>query len=216
MEELLVRAIPLLKLALVTTLGLGTLSFIFGAALGLLIALARISHARLLRATAFVYVSIFRGTPLLLQLLVVYFGLPYWGITLSPFAAATTALTLCVAAYLSEDFRAGLLAVDKGQWEACASLGMTYWKMQQRIILPQGLRISVPPVSSRLIGLMKDTALASTVTVVELTRVANLVGAATFRYMDMFLIVGAIYWVISQVLAIAQTFIEGRLVRKYG
>lgn len=216
MEELFLRALPLLKLAVVTTLGLGFLSFALGSALGLLVALARISTYRFVRAAAFAYVSIFRGTPLLLQLLVVYFGLPAYGITMGPFAAATVALTLFVAAYLSEDFRAGLVAVDKGQWEAGMSLGMSYWKMQTRIILPQGLRISVPPVSSRLIGLMKDTSLASAVTVVELTRVANQVGAATFRYMDMFLMVGAIYWIISQVLTIAQTVLEGQLLRRYG
>lgn len=216
MEELFLRALPLLKLAVLTTLALGFLSFTLGATLGLLIALARISSNRIARAIAFTYVSIFRGTPLLLQMLIVYFGLPYYGIMIGPFAAATLALTLFVAAYLSEDFRAGLVAVDKGQWEAGLSLGMGYWKLQQRIILPQGLRISVPPVSSRLIGLMKDTSLASTVTVVELTRVADQVGAATFRYMDMFMIVGVMYWVISQLLTITQTFIEGRLVRRYG
>jgi len=216
MEELFVRALPLLRLAIVTTLGLGFLSFAMGSVLGLLIALARISSVPFVRALAFIYVSIFRGTPLLLQLLVVYFGLPSYGITLSPFAAASVALTLFVAAYLSEDFRGGLLAVDRGQWEAGMSLGMGYWKMQQRIILPQGLKIAVPPVSSRLIGLMKDTSLASTVTVVEMTRVANQVGAATFRYMDMFLIVGALYWVISQTLTIVQTWLEGVLVRRYG
>jgi cystine transport system permease protein len=216
MEELFLRALPWLRQAILTTIALGSLSFVIGAVLGLLIALARLSSIRLIRAIAFAYVSVFRGTPLLLQLLVVYFGLPSYGITLGPFAAATLALTLFVAAYLSEDFRGGLLAVDKGQWEAGMSLGMGYWKMQQRIILPQGLRIAVPPVSSRLIGLMKDTSLASSVTVVEMTRVANQVGAATFRYMDMFLIVGVLYWAISQVLTIAQTYLEGVLVRRYG
>ncbi|WP_144140938.1 amino acid ABC transporter permease [Paraburkholderia sp. BCC1884] len=216
MEDLFLRALPLLRLAMLTTLALGFISFAVGSALGLLIALARISSIRLVRTAAFIYLSIFRGTPLLLQLLVVYFGLPTYGITLGPFEAATVALTIFVAAYLSEDFRGGLLAVDKGQWEAGLSLGMGYWKMQQRIILPQGLRIAIPPVSSRLIGLMKDTSLASTVTVVEMTRVANQVGASTFRYMDMFLIVGGLYWIISQVLTIAQTYLEGVLVRRYG
>ncbi len=216
MEELFLRALPLLKLAILTTLALGFLSFAFGSVVGLAIALARISSVRALRALAFAYVSVFRGTPLLLQLLVIYFGLPYYGVVLSPFAAATLALTLFVAAYLSEDFRVGLLAVEKGQWEAAVSLGMGYWKMQQRVILPQGLRIAVPSVSSRLIGLMKDTSLASTITVVEMTRVANQVGAATFRYMDMFLIVGAVYWISSQTLTIVQTWLETVLVRRYG
>lgn len=216
MEALFLRALPLLKLAVLTTLSLALLSFILGSILGLGIALARTSHRAPVRAFAFTYVSIFRGTPLLLQLLVVYFGLPYYGIVMTPFFAATVALTLFVAAYLSEDFRAGLLSVDRGQWDASLSLGMGYWKMLERIILPQGLRIAVPPVSSRLIGLMKDTSLASAVTVVEMTRVANQVGAATFRYMDMFLIVGAMYWIISQTLTILQTWLESKLVRRYG
>ncbi|MGY6126742.1 amino acid ABC transporter permease (plasmid) [Paraburkholderia strydomiana] len=216
MEALFLRALPLLKLAVLTTLSLALLSFVLGSILGLGIALARTSHRGPVRAFAFAYVSIFRGTPLLLQLLVVYFGLPYYGIVMTPFFAATVALTLFVAAYLSEDFRAGLVSVDRGQWEASLSLGMGYWKMLQRIILPQGLRIAVPPVSSRLIGLMKDTSLASTVTVVEMTRVANQVGAATFRYMDMFLIVGGMYWIISQTLTILQTWLESKLVRRYG
>jgi L-cystine transport system permease protein len=215
MFELFIRALPLLKMAIVTTLSLGVVSFVCGASLGLLIALARTSIYRFFRSIAFAYVSVFRGTPLLVQILLIYFGLPYYGVVLGPFAAAALALTLYIAAYLSEDFRAGIKAVDRGQWEAGMSLGMGYWKNQIRIILPQGLRISTPSVASRLIGLMKDTSLASTVTVVELTRVANTLGAATFRYMDMFLIVGAIYWVISQVLTIAQTLIEDRLARRY-
>jgi L-cystine transport system permease protein len=216
MEELFLRALPLLKPAILTTLALGFLSFALGAVVGLGIALARISGVRPLRALAFAYVSVFRGTPLLLQLLLIYFGLPYYGVVLSPFAAATLALTLFVAAYLSEDFRAGILAVEKGQWEAAVSLGMGYWKTQWRVILPQGLRVAVPPISSRLIGLMKDTSLASTITVVEMTRVANQVGAATFRYLDMFLIVGTVYWIISQTLTMLQTWLEAVLVRRYG
>lgn len=216
LESLFLRALPLLKVALVTTISLGLLAFFFGSILGLVIALMRISRHPALRWIAFAYVSVFRGTPLLLQMLLVYFGLPYYGIILSPFMAATLALTLFAAGYLSEDFRAGLLSVEKGQWEAGLSLGMGYTNILRRVILPQGLRISIPPVSSRLIGLMKDTSLASTVTVVELTRVANQVGAATFRYMDMFLIAGALYWIISQTLTFTQTYLESRLVRRHG
>ncbi|WP_420105509.1 amino acid ABC transporter permease [Herbaspirillum huttiense] len=144
-----------------------------------------------------------------------YFGLPNYGITIDPIPAALLALTLFSAAYLSENFRSGINAVDRGQWEAAWAMGMGYWKTLWRVILPQGLRIAIPPVGSRLIALMKDTSLASTVTVVELTRVADQLGATTFRYMDMFIIVGTIYWVINQLLTLLQTWLEEKLSRRY-
>lgn len=213
MLELFMRALPLLQNALLLTLLLSASSFILGCILGLFIALARISSFRILRYAAFVYVSIFRGTPLLVQLLLIYFGLPRIGIVLEPVPSAIIALTLFSASYLSENFRSGISAVDKGQWEAGLSMGLSYRKLMQRIILPQGLVIAIPTVGSRLIALVKDTSLASTVTVVELTRVADQVGAATFRYMEMFLMVGAIYWIINQILTILQTYLEQRCAR---
>lgn len=215
MLDLFLRALPLLEKAVLVTLGLGLSSFVLGSALGMLIALARIAPFRPLRWLAFSYVSIFRGTPLLIQILLIYFGLPNYGITIDPIPAALLALTLFSAAYLSENFRSGINAVDKGQWEAAWSMGLGYRKTLTRIILPQGLRIAIPPVGSRLIALMKDTSLASTVTVVELTRVADQMGATTFRYMDMFIIVGTIYWIINQILTILQTWLEEKLSRRY-
>lgn len=215
MVELFMMALPMLGKAVLVTLGLGLGAFFLGSMLGMVIALARISEFRVLRWLAFAYVSVFRGTPLLIQLLLIYFGLPSYGIVISPIPAALLALTLFAAAYLSENFRAGISAVDKGQWEAAWSMGMSYPKTLRRIILPQALRIAIPPVGSRLIALMKDTSLASTVTVVELTRVADQIGATTFRYMEMFLIVGAIYWMVNQVLTILQTWLEATLSRRY-
>jgi cystine transport system permease protein len=215
MDDLFIRALPLLEKAVWVTLGLGFSSFVLGAMFGMLIALARTSPVKPLRWLAFAYVSVFRGTPLLIQILMIYFGLPNYGIVIDPIAASLLALSLFAAAYLSEDFRAGINAVDRGQWEAGWSMGMSYSKILARIILPQALRIAIPPVGSRLVALMKDTSLASTITVVELTRVADQVGATTFRYMDIFLIVGAIYWGINQVLTIAQTILENRLTRRY-
>ena len=215
MLDLFLTALPLLEKAVLITLGLGLSAFILGSTLGMLVALARISPFRLLRWLAFAYVSLFRGTPLLIQILLIYFGLPNYGITIDPIPAALLALTLFSAAYLSENFRSGINAVDKGQWEAAWSMGLGYRKTLTRIILPQGLRIAIAPTGSRLIALMKDTSLASTVTVVELTRVADQMGATTFRYMDMFIIVGAIYWVINQILTILQTWLEEKLSRRY-
>lgn len=213
MYELFLRALPLLKQAIVMTLGLGFGAFILGSILGMSIALMRNSHLLVLRIIAFSYVSLFRGTPLLVQILLIYFGLPRIGITLQPIPAVLLALTLFAASYLSENFRSGINGVDKGQWEASMSMGMGYWTCLRRIIWPQALRIILPPLGSRLIGLMKDTSLASTVTVMELTRVAEQVGSTTFRYMEMFVMVGFIYWMINQVLTILQTWLEGRMTR---
>lgn len=213
MWELFLRSLPLLQQAVVMTIGLGLGAFVLGSLLGMAIALLRISKLRLLRTLAFAYVSIFRGTPLLVQILLIYFGLPHYGIVLSPIPSALLALTLFSAAYLSEIFRAGISSVDSGQWEAAESMSLGYWTCLRRIILPQAFRIALPPMGSRLIALIKDTSLASTITVMEMTRVAEQVGAATFRYMEMFLMIGAIYWVINQVLTILQTWLEGRWTR---
>lgn len=213
--DLVQRALPLLVEGAIVTLVLGLSSFVLGCTLGLAIALARLSSIGLLRKAAFVYVSIFRGTPLLVQILLIYFGLPQFGVTLEPIPSAILALTLNVASYLSENFRAGIVAVDRGQREAAVSIGMTYAQALRRIILPQALRIVTPPVGNRLIGLMKDTSLASVVTVVELTRVAERVGSSTFRYIEMFAIVAVIYWVINTGLSIGQEALERRTARAY-
>jgi cystine transport system permease protein len=215
MLDLFLRALPLLQKAVLVTLGLGFSSFILGSILGMLITLARISGVAPLRWLSFAYVSVFRGTPLLIQILLIYFGLPNIGVVIEPIPAALLALTLFSAAYLSENFRSGISGVDRGQWEAAWSLGMGYGRTLFRIILPQALRIAIPPLGSRLIALMKDTSLASTITVVELTRVADQLGASTFRYMDMFLIVGAVYWIINQILTVGQTWLENTLGRRY-
>jgi len=213
MIDLFLRAAPLLATAVPMTLFLGGISFVFGSALGLGVALLRLSPLAPLRWVAFAYVSIFRGTPLLVQLLLIYFGLPRLGVVLDPLPSAILALTLFSASYLSENFRAGILSVDRGQWEASSSLGLSGRKTFTRIIFPQALRIAAPSVGSRLIALMKDTSLASSITVVELTRVAEQIGAASFRYLEMFLMVGAIYWAINQVLTLLQMFVETRLSR---
>jgi len=213
--DLINRALPLLVEGLLVTLFLGVTAFILGCVLGLAIALARLSSIRALRTLAVGYVSIFRGTPMLVQILLIYFGLPQLGITLEPIPSVILALTLNVASYLSENFRAGILAVDKGQREAASAIGMTYAQALRRIILPQAVRIATPPVGNRFIGLMKDTSLASVVTVVELTRVAERVGSATFRYMEMFVIVAIIYWLVNTALSVGQETLERRMARAY-
>jgi len=211
--QLVLDSAPFLLKGTLFTLELSFGGMVFGLFLGFVLAMMRLSHFWPLSWLARFYVSIFRGTPLLVQILLIYFGLPRLGIALNPVPAALTALTLFSASYLSENFRSGINSVDKGQWEACHSMGMGYFTCLKRIILPQAFRIALPPLGSRLIALMKDTSLASTVTVMELTRVAEQVGATTFLYMEMFLMVGCIYWIINQILTIVQIWLEGYLTR---
>ncbi|MDW6062548.1 amino acid ABC transporter permease [Streptomyces sp. NPDC059679] len=213
--DLIVQNFPDLLRAMGVTLELGVVSFVLGCALGLLVGLARISRFRLLKGLAIVYVSLFRGTPLLIQIMLVYYGLPQIGIMIEPIPSAILALTVYAAAYLSENFRAGIIAVDRGQWEAAHSMGMPYWKMLRRIVAPQAVRVAMPPIGSRFIALMKDTSLASAVTVVELTRVAESIGSSTFRYMEALLVAGAAYWLINTLLSVGQGALERRLGKAY-
>ncbi|QUW85523.1 amino acid ABC transporter permease (plasmid) [Streptomyces mirabilis] len=213
--DLVIQDLPELLKAMGVTLTLGVVSFVLGSALGMLVGLARISRFRLLKALAIAYVSVFRGTPLLIQIMLVYYGLPQIGILIEPIPSAVLALTVYAAAYLSENFRAGIIAVDRGQWEAAHSMGMPYWRMLRRIVAPQAVRVALPPIGSRFIALMKDTSLASAVTVVELTRAAESIGSSTFRYMEAFLVAGAAYWLINTLLSVGQGALERRLGKAY-
>lgn len=213
--DLIERTLPLLGQAVLVTLLLGIASFAIGSVIGLFVALARLSGYRVLRYLAIGYVSVVRGTPLLIQILLIYFGLPQLGIIISPIPAAIAALSLNGSAYLSENFRAGVISVHRGQREAAHSLSMTYAQSMRRVILPQAARIALPPVGSRFIAIMKDTSLASVITVSELTRLANQVGSATFRYIEMFLIIAFVYWVINATFSAGQEVLERRLARPY-
>lgn len=213
MIDLLRRAEPLLWSALYMTILLGISSFVIGGVIGIGAAVGRLSRFRALRTLIALYVSIFRGTPVLLQVLLVYYGLPQLGADIEPVPAVIIALSLHAGAYLTETFRAGITAVDEGQRDAAHSMGMTDFQQFRRVILPQAVRIVVPPVGNQFISLMKDTSLASVVTVVELTRVAEIVGSSTFRYLEMFMVAGLIYWIICSLLAVGQGALERRLGR---
>ncbi|EIE99849.1 amino acid ABC transporter permease [Saccharomonospora glauca] len=213
--DMLVDSFPMLIKGLGVTLLLGVVSFALGSVLGALVALARISDFRVFRGIAIMFVSVFRGTPLLIQIMIIYLGLPQLGVQLEPIPSAILALSLFAGAYLSENFRGGILGVDKGQWEAASSIGMPYWRTFRRIVFPQAIRIATPAVGGRFIALMKDTSLASVVTVVELTRVAESIGNANFRYMEAFLMIGALYWLINTLLSVGQGMLERRMGKAY-
>lgn len=167
------QTLPLLLSGLTTTILLGLVSIVLGLAAGLGLALARLYGGRVLRAVTVAYIDVFRAIPLLVLLIVVYYALPFVGIRLSPFAAAATSLSLVGSAYSAEIFRAGILAVPKGQFEAARALGLRPLSMMAQVILPQAVRIVIPPITSNCINILKDTALASVVAMPDLLKQAT-------------------------------------------
>ena len=198
------------------TIPLTLISFVFGLVVAVFTALARIGSVRILRWVAAVYVSLVRGTPLLLQLFIIFFGLPGLGIVLDPWPSAILAFSLNVGAYSSEAIRSAILSVPKGQWEAAASLGLTRIDTLRLVILPQAARVAVPPLSNTLISLVKDTSLASAVLVTEILRKAQEIAAPTYQFFLLYSVAAIYYWVVSQGLTFAQGRLEKRLARSVG
>jgi L-cystine transport system permease protein len=205
--------LPLLEGLVKGTIPLTAISFVLGLVLALVVALMRLSPVAALRAIGRAYVSVIRGTPLLLQLFIIYYGLPSIGVTLNPFVAAVIAFTLNVGGYASEVIRAAILAVPRGQWEAAATVGMGYPATLRRIVLPQAARVAVPPLSNTLISLVKDTSLASTIQYTDLMRKAQEVAAPTFQFFSVYVLAALYYWVICVALSALQSRLETRLDR---
>ena len=213
-RELLQDALlPLLGGMLQGTIPLTVISFVLGVALALVLALMRLSKLRVLAAVARAYVSLVRGTPLLLQLFIVLYGLPSLGVTIDPFPSAIIALSLNVAAYASENIRSAILAVPRGQWEAASTVGMGYATTLRRVVLPQASRTAVPPLSNTLISLVKDTALCSTILVTEVLRKAQELAAPTYEFFPLYTLAAAYYWVVCVAMSFAQTRLEERFDR---
>jgi len=204
---------PLLEGLLRGTLPLTAVSFTLGLALALVVALMRLSGRRLVSAVARAYVSVIRGTPLLLQLFIIFFGLPSVGITLDPWPSAIIGLSLNVGAYASEAVRGAILAVPRGQWEAAMTVGMGRVTTLRRVVLPQAARIAVPSLSNTLISLVKDTSLVSVVLVTELLRQAQIIAGQTFEYFTLYSVAAVYYWVVCFLLSIGQARLETRLSR---
>jgi len=178
---------------------------------GLIIALMRISHSRALRIISTVYVEVIRGTPCLLQLFYIYFVLPAFGIRLDPFPAGVAGLSVNYSAYLSEVYRAGIIAVPHGQIEASHALGMSRALMMRLIILPQAIRVVVPPLGNYFISLFKDTSLVSIVTVKELMFTGQIIAATNFQYFTIFTIIGIIYFSLSYPSSLFVGYLERRM-----
>ncbi|MFC4099842.1 amino acid ABC transporter permease [Paenibacillus xanthanilyticus] len=203
--------LPLLKAGVLFTIPLTLISFALGLIVALLTALARLSDIRILSGIARFYVWIFRGTPLLVQLFIIFFGLAHVGIIIDPFPAAVIGFTLNVGAYNSEVIRAAILSVHKGQWEAGYSLGMTRVQALRRIVLPQAARVAVPPLSNSFISLVKDTSLAASIALTELFGKAQQFTATYYEPLLLYSEAALIYLMFSTVLS----FLQARLERRF-
>ena len=204
---------PLLEGLVRGTIPLTAVSFVLGMVIALVVALMRLSPSKVLSGAARAYVSLIRGTPLLVQLFIVFYGLPSLGLTIDTFPAAVIAFSLNVGGYASEVVRASILAVPRGQWEAAATVGLGYTATLRRIVLPQATRVAVPPLSNTLISLVKDTSLASVVLYTDLFRVAQQIAAPTFEFFLVYSVAAAFYWVTCLVLSVVQSRLETRLDR---
>ncbi|WP_417900914.1 amino acid ABC transporter permease [Bacillus haimaensis] len=205
--------LPLVKGALTYTIPLTLISFYIGLVIAVLTALARISSVKPLQIIARIYVSIIRGTPLLVQLFIIFYGLPSIGVTIDSFPAAVIGFSLNLGAYASEIIRAAILSTPKGQWEAAYSMGMTYPQALKRIILPQASRVSIPPLSNSFISLVKDTSLASLILVTEMFRKAQEIAATNYEFLLLYTQAAALYWIICFLLSLVQGQLERRLDR---
>jgi polar amino acid transport system substrate-binding protein len=193
------------------TLGLSLAAMALAVLLGAPLALAKVYGPRPLGALALGYVELFRGTPLLLQLIVVYYGLPELGLRLSPWVAGWLALGLNYAAAEAENDRAGLSSVPGAQMDAARVLGLSRWQALRHVVAPQAIRVALPPVTNDFIALLKDSSLVSVVTVTELTKAYGSLAAATRDHLGLGLLVGAIYLAMGLPFARLSRFVEARL-----
>lgn len=192
------------------TMGIALLAMVIGLIIGTVIALIREFNIKGLNRVAKLYVSFFRGTPLLVQLFLLYYGLPQIFPSLSAmnaFVAAFIGLSLNSGAYISEVLRGAISSIDKGQMEAALSLGMTRTQGMKRIVLPQAIRVAIPALGNTFIGIIKESSLAFTLGVSEMLAQAKLAAAASYRFFESYLAVAIIYWVITMIL----TYLQGRL-----
>lgn len=192
------------------TLALSAIAFVGGAVLGLLIALARTSESRALRNASVVFIQIFQGTPLLLQLFLIFFGAPVLGLDINPWVAAGVALVLNSAAFLGEIWRGCIEAIPRGQIEAAQALNLRYTSRMRDVVLPQAFKIALAPTVGYLVQIIKGTSLAAIIGFTEITRAGQIINNATFQPLIVFSSVAAIYFVICWPLSLLAQYIERR------
>ena len=209
--KLAIHSLSFVLSGLQYTLGIAAVSFILGTILGFLFVLMKRSPFLLLRVIANFHVSFMRGTPTLVFLFLLYFGLPYFKIQLPAIICSIICFSIVSSAYICEVLRSSIDAVDYGQWEASISLGLNYFETLRRVIVPQAFRISVPPLSNVLLDMIKGTSLAAMITVPDIFQNAKIVGGREFDYMTMYILVALIYWSICLVFEQGQKILEKRL-----
>jgi polar amino acid transport system permease protein len=211
MIEILAKNYGVLLGGAVTTVVVSGLAIAIGIALGLALAFGLLSQRAPLAALCGLYRSFWRGTPILVQLLIVFYMLPQAGLEVSPFVAAVIALSLNTAAFQAEIYRAGLLAIPRGEIEAARMLGIGKWAVRRRILIPQMFRLVLPPLINEAVIIVKNSSLVSVIAVTELMRRSQQIASTTFKPLETYLIAGAIYLAINLVLAHAGARMERRL-----
>lgn len=209
-----VEFMPILLLGVKNTILVTIGSLVLSTVLGMVWALMRVSGVRVLSAVAVVVVNIIRGIPIIVQLFYIYFVLPDFGITLTALEAAIVGLGIAYSAYQSENFRAGIEAIDRGQIEAAYSLGLGWALTMRKVVLPQAIRIVLPPYGNIMIMMLKDSSQASTITVAELALQGKLIASSTFKNTTVFTLVAALYLVMSLPLIAFAGWLERRFGRK--
>lgn len=196
------------------TIPLTLLSFLLSLIIGLLLAIVQVANIKVLKQIAFIYTWIFRGTPLIVQLFIVFFGFPSIGIMIDAFPAAVLAFGMNLGAYNAEAIRAAILAIPKGQEEAALLIGLSYPKTLMRVILPQAFPIAFPSLFNNLISLLKDTSLAASITVVELFKAAQQIAARTYEPFALYCEAAVVYLIFSTLLTMLQNYLEKKMVWK--
>lgn len=193
------------------TVALSLIAFAGGGVVGLIIALSRSSDNSIARGLSMGFIQLFRGTPLLLQLFLVFFGAPVLGLDINLWVAAALALTLNSGAFLGEIWRGCIEAIPRGQWEAAEALGLSYKNKMRDVVLPQALKIAVPPTVGYLVQIVKGTSLAAIIGFTELTRAGQIINNATFQPMVVFSVVAIIYFLLCWPLSLLAAYMERRL-----
>ena len=209
--ELIQRALPILLMGAGVTIEITAFSVAIGFFIGLFVGIARISQFKILRIMAAVYADCLRGTPLLVQIFLIYFALPMAiGQRVEPFIAAVAACGINSGAYVSEIFRAGIQAIDVGQMEAGRSLGLTWWQTMRFIILPQAFKNILPPLGNEFIAMLKDSSLVSVIGFEELTRRGQLIIAQTYGSFEIWMTVAVLYLIMTMAISRIVAFLEKR------
>jgi polar amino acid transport system permease protein len=206
-----IEFLPILLKGAVVTIEITFCSFILSTLLGLLLALMRVSSNKVASHAASTFINVIRGLPIIVQLFYIYFVLPDLGVRLSAFQAGFIGLGIAYSVYQAENFRAGIQAIDHGQIEAAQSIGMRGGLIMRRVVLPQAFKIALPSYGNTLVMMLKDSSLASTITVAEMTRAGQLIASSTFQNMTVFTLVALLYLALSLPLVYGLRRLERRL-----